>query len=163
MTYRFEPAKPEEVPGVFSLFVRRVAWMKEKHICQWDQYYLDVYPLSYYQSQQEKGRLYVLKEKERIAGAVVLLSADDRWPDGQSASAFYLHNLVTDPDVKGAGRELLRESEALALRQQKRFLRLDCSIYSVFLNHYYESAGFHLAGRCKEGTYEGNLREKALF
>ena len=88
MTYRFEPAKPEEVPGVFSLFVRRVAWMKEKHICQWDQYYLDVYPLSYYQSQQEKGRLYVLKEKERIAGAVVLLSADDRWPDGQTPPRF---------------------------------------------------------------------------
>lgn len=104
-----------------------------------------------------------MKEKERIAGAVVLLSAEDRWPDGQSASAFYLHNLVTDPDVKGAGRELLRESEALALRQQKQFLRLDCSIYSVFLNHYYESAGFHLAGRCKEGPYEGSLREKALF
>lgn len=55
MAYRFEPAKPEEVPGVFSLFVRRVAWMKEKRIRQWDQYYLDVYPLSYYQSQQEKG------------------------------------------------------------------------------------------------------------
>ena len=49
-----------------------------------------------------------LKEKERIAGAVVLLSADDRWPDGQSASAFYLHNLVTDPYVKGVGRELLQ-------------------------------------------------------
>lgn len=31
------------------------------------------------------------------------------------------------------------------------------------MNHYYESAGFHLAGRCKEGPYEGNLREKALF
>lgn len=44
MAYRFEPAKPEEVPGVFSLFVRRVAWMKEKRIRQWDQYYLDVYP-----------------------------------------------------------------------------------------------------------------------
>ena len=74
MTYRFEPAKPEEVPGVFSLFVRRVAWMKEKHICQWDRNYLHVYPLSYYQSQQEKGRLWtVLKDKERIAGAVVLL------------------------------------------------------------------------------------------
>ena len=41
MAYRFEPAKPEEVPGVFSLFVRRVAWMKEKRIRQWDQYYLD--------------------------------------------------------------------------------------------------------------------------
>ena len=130
MTYRFEPAKPEEVPGVFSLFVRRVAWMKEKHICQWEQYYLDVYPLSYYQSQQEKGRLYVLKEKERIAGAVVLLSADDRWPDGQSASAFYLHNLVTDPYVKGVGRELLREAEALALarieaRKAKDWARAD--------------------------------------
>ena len=87
MTYRFEPAKPEEVPGVFSLFVRRVAWMKEKRIRQWDQYYLDVYPLSYYQSQQEKGRLYVLKEKERIAGAVVLLSADDRWPDGNCSGS----------------------------------------------------------------------------
>lgn len=36
MAYRFEPAKPEEVPGVFSPFVRRVAWMKEKHIRQWD-------------------------------------------------------------------------------------------------------------------------------
>lgn len=163
MVYRLELAKPEEVPNVFSLFVRRVAWMKEKHIRQWDQYYLDVYPLSYYQSQQEKGRLYVLKEKERIAGAVVLLSADDRWPDGQSASAFYLHNLVTAPDIKGTGCELLRAAEALALQHQKRFLRLDCSICSAFLNAYYESAGFHLAGRCEEGPYEGNLREKALF
>ena len=52
--------------------------MKEKGIRQWDQYYLDAYPLSYYQRQQERGLLYVLKKDGCIAGAAVLLSTDHR-------------------------------------------------------------------------------------
>lgn len=136
--------------------------MKEKGIRQWDQHYLDAYPLSYYQRQQEKGLLYVLKKDGCIAGAAVLLSTDHRWPDGESTSAFYLHNLATDPASSGAGRELLRAAETLARREKKRFLRLDCSIYSQFLNTYYETAGFRLVGRCTDGPYEGNRREKFL-
>ena len=99
-----------------------------------------------------------------MPGPSCCFSADDRWPDGQSASAFYLHTLVTDPYVKGSdGNFAPGGGSACPSAAEYNLCGWICSIYSVFLNHYYESAGFHLAGRCKEGPYEGNLREKALF
>ena len=57
---------------------------------------------------------------------------------------------------------MLAETEALAARQGKRFVRLDCAVSNAFLNEYYGSMDYELAGRCREGGYEGNRREKKL-
>ena len=105
MKWTLQAAKDEPMEEVFGLYEKRVEWMKQRGLRQWDAGYLAAYPLSYYQMQRDAGRLYLLKDAEgRLAGAAVLLSRDGRWPDGDRASACYVHNLVTDPDQRGAGR-----------------------------------------------------------
>ena len=43
-----------------------------------------------------------------------------------------------------------------------RFMRLDCAEDNEFLNSYYDSMGYRLAGRCEDGVYIGNKREKVI-
>lgn len=45
----------------------------------------------------------------------------------------YLHNFVTDLTEKGAGREIIKAVEALAVNDHKERVRLDCSTTIHFL------------------------------
>lgn len=82
MTYRFEKAVSEEIASIFSLYEKRVKWMDECGIRQWNTTdYLNVYPMDYYEQEIKLGNLFVLKSENRIIGAVVLLQHDERWPD----------------------------------------------------------------------------------
>lgn len=164
MEYLFRCATKEDIDAVFSLYEKRVQWMDAKGIHQWNGTdYLVIYPKSYYQEQQACSALYVLLDDiDSIVGAVVLLQNDERWADRANDSSLYIHNLVTDPDVMGCGKKLLSEVEKLAQLHGKRYVRLDCATDSVFLNGYYSSAGYEIAGQCKDGLYIGNRREKKL-
>ena len=163
MGYAFLHASPQELATVFALYELRVKWMDDHGIRQWNVTdYLDVYPMAYYAEQLRLGNLYVLKEEDRVAGAVVLLQSDDRWLDRVDSSAYYVHNLVTDPAYQGAGKRILEEAEMLAIRHGKQYIRTDCAVDNGFLNRYYESLGYASAGRCEDGAYIGNRREKKL-
>ena len=100
MSYTFRAAKPSEIESIFGLYQKRIRWMDEKGIHQWNTTgYLKAYPVDYYIEQQTLGNLYVLADNNVIVGAVVLLQEDDRWSDKKDLSAFYVHNLVTDTIV----------------------------------------------------------------
>lgn len=143
MEYWFELAAPEDVEPVFRLYERRISWMNDKNIRQWNTTgYLDAYPISYYREQQRRGNLCVLRGEDRLAGAVVLLTEDERWADRAAEPAYYVHNLVTSPAVPGAGRRILEEIERLGKDAGKCALRLDCAVDNAFLNAYYESGGY---------------------
>ena len=165
MAYTLRPAAAGDIDAVFALFEQRVSWMNQRDIHQWnDTDYLNEYPKTYYQQQRELGNLYVLTDNTdgAVAGAVVLLQSDDRWLDRAGSPAYYVHNLVTDPAARGAGRELLAQAEKLAVGHGKRFMRLDCAEDNAFLNRYYEGMGYQPAGTCEDGPYKGNRREKTL-
>ena len=165
MAYILRPAAAGDIDAVFALFERRVDWMNQRDIHQWnDTDYLNEYPKTYYQQQRELGNLYVLTDNAdgAVAGAVVLLQSDDRWLDRAGSPAYYVHNLVTDPAARGAGRELLAQAEKLAVGHGKRFMRLDCAVDNAFLNRYYEGMGYLPAGTCEDGAYQGVWREKVL-
>ncbi len=164
MAYVFQEATSEEIEMIFELYKKRITWMDDVGIHQWNVTdYLRAYPIDYYSEQQRLGNLYVLKDNNMIVGAVVLLESDNRWLDRTAASAYYVHNLVTSPDIPGAGRVMLAEVEKLAARSGKLYLRLDCAVDNAFLNEYYAKMGFVVAGHCEEGAYVGNRREKALI
>lgn len=164
MKYSLKKAITTDAEAVYSLVEKRIHWMNQKGIRQWNVTgYLEAYPIDYYREQQQQGNLYVLQDqKEKIVGAVVLLEADDRWLDRSDSSAFYIHNLVTDSEVHGAGSIMIQEAEKMAVQSGKRFMRLDCAVDNTFLNKYYKDRGFMLAGSCQEGLYIGNRREKEL-
>ena len=164
MNYTLTKARPEEIADIFSLYEKRIAWMDEVGIRQWNvSDYLTAYPISYYEEQRAAGNLYALHDGEKIVGAAVLLRSDDRWADRAADRAYYVHNLVTHPEAKGAGRALLALAEETARANGVRFMRLDCATDNQALNEYYASMGYELAGTCEDGPYyKGNRREKAL-
>lgn len=159
----FHTALPGQVDEVFALYEKRVQWMNENGIRQWNENaYLQVFPRAYYASQQEAGRLYVWTEGDCVLGAAVLLEADEGWIGQADHPALYVHNLVTDSSARGIGVKLLSAAEVLARQRGVERMRLDCAVDNAFLNRYYEGMGYLPAGQCADGPYVGVLREKRI-
>ena len=160
---RLEKAAERDVAEIFSLYKKRVKWMDEMNINQWNKTdYLNVYPLGYYAEKQKNGELMALKSGEKTVGAVVLLNNDDRWGGFPEIPAFYVHNLVTDPGEHGVGERMLNLIEELAARNKKAAIRLDCAENNLFLNDYYDKRGYREKGKCSDNEYKGILREKNI-
>lgn len=162
--YLFRKASPQEVPAVFALIMRRVAWMDQVGIHQWnDTDYAACYPLAYYEQRRQKEELFVLEDRatERIVCVGALFHQDERWPD--QSSAFYLHHLAAEVDAKGAGSVFLQAAEAYTANQGKTYLRLDSAVGNKTLEQYYTSRGYVEAGSCLDGPYRGILRQKKLL
>lgn len=162
--YIFRKIEKEEIPKMFKLILRRIKWMNEKEIKQWNTTkYEEVYPLSYYEEKSEKGELFVLENiftKEIVSGAV-LKEKDNRWQD--CTPSFYLHNFVSKLGEKDTGTIFLNFAEKYAVQRGKIFFRLDSAETNKILAEYYKSHGFYQAGKCEEGLYKGILWEKKLL
>lgn len=161
--YQFRNIRKEEIPQMFRLIQERMKWMDEKGIRQWNATDYDkAYPLSYYEDRRRRGEVFILQEAAggQMVCAAVLSGEDARWPDG--APALYVHNFVSKIGEPGAGRIFMGQAEAYGLRLGKKYLRLDSAKDNPALSRYYESLGFQAAGTCREGLYEGILRQKRL-
>ena len=159
--YSFRLAAKEEVPEVFALIMRRVDWMDRVGIRQWNMTKYDQrYPLDYYEQRRLLGELFVLEDGGRILCVGALFHDDERWPEPESA--YYLHHLASDVDAQGAGSIFLQKAEAYTAGRGKRYLRLDSAVGNAVLEDYYTSRGYVEAGRCRDGLYEGILRQKKL-
>ena len=160
--YVFRPAKAEEIQVVFDLIMGRVAWMDQVGIRQWNTTQYDRrYPLSYYEQRRQTEELFVLTDDEgKILAVGALLHEDERWPE--HASAYYLHHLASRVDAKGMGSVFLQMAEDYTAHMGKRYLRLDSAVGNRILEQYYASRGYVEAGICKDGLYEGILRQKEL-
>ena len=161
--YIFRKIKKEEIPQMFDIILKRMKWMDEKSIKQWNvTYYDEVYPISYYEEARQAGILYVLEKAEtgEIVCGAVLKEDDERWPDEKDA--VYLHNFATKIGETGIGTYFLQCVEEYAIDKNKDAFRLDSAIDNEFLSKYYEEKGFMPVGTCVDGLYEGILREKKL-
>lgn len=158
--FSFRQAEPGEEEAIVRLVLRRVEWMARKGLHQWNENgYLEAYPLAYYR--QKIGCFWVAVEEGRVAAAVAVFHRDENWP--QDKTAFYLHHLVADPAIPGAGGALLDFVERLARSQGIAALRLDSDVNNRQLGDYYQRRGFLPQGRCSDGPYyAGILREKNL-
>lgn len=164
MKYVFRLARETEIPAIFELYVRRVQWMDEVGIHQWNETdYLSAYPEAYYREELQNGNLFVLEDEAgTLCGAVVLLQDDERWEEEPEQRALYVHNLVTDRKQAGAGKAILRETENLAQERGLQAVRLDCAVENRALNAWYEAQGYLPAGFCTDGPYHGQRREKRI-
>ncbi len=148
---------------MFSMILRRMEWMEEKGIRQWNvAEYDEIYPLSYYEEERQKGELFVLADRDtnEIVCGAVLKEEDERWED--RAPSIYVHNFVSKTAPRHVGRIFLIFAEKYAAERGKRYLRLDSARDNQALASYYEKIGFAPAGSCVEGGYHGILRQKEL-
>lgn len=162
--YIFIKAIIEDVEEVFWLIKKRIKWMDKNEISQWNKTnYLDSYPKEYFEEKVAMGQLYVMKDdfSGKVAGAVVLLEEDRRWSTDRSKS-YYIHNFVSDTEIKNVGTRMIYECEKMAIKKGKDRIRLDCQASNHKLNEYYYRLGFESVGNVQVGSYVGNKREKRL-
>jgi|GEM_PF-88023 len=165
MVYTFTRAKPEDIQEIYSIVKKRVQWMEDKGIRQWNTTdYLNTYPPAYFIAHQKAGNLYVAKDhtNDEVMGLMVLMPFDTRWEGYVELNSYYVHNFATDPTVKGIGVRMLHDAEKLAASHGKSYLRLDCPSDNIYLNNFYESKGYEFIGTCVDGPYRGNRREKKI-
>lgn len=163
----FRKARLQDVEAIMRLVQRRIDWMDERGLHQWNETdYFGRYPCAYWE--RNIGRFLVGEEQGRVVVALALYTEDVRWTrDGvytgsASGKAYYLHHLVTDPAAKGAGREMMLYVERYALEHGVTLLRLDSAVGNQALEYYYTTLGYAACGTCHDQLYRGVLREKRL-
>ena len=155
--YIFRKATQQEIPAVFALIMRRVAWMDRVGIRQWNTTkYDERYPLDYYEKRRQMDELFVLEDG--VTGQILCVGAlfheDERWPDPESA--YYLHHLAAELDAKGAGSMFLQAAEAYTAGQGRleahRRSVFQYAVCRVFHGSYgvYRKCGEH----CSAGVYQ---------
>lgn len=78
----FEQAQFNNIPEAYSIIEKRVQWMENKGIRQWNTTdYLNTYPIAYFEAQQKAGNLYIAKDavSDKVLGLMVLMPHDTRW------------------------------------------------------------------------------------
>lgn len=161
--YIFQKATNEDIDEILLLIQKRIKWMDENNISQWNKTnYLKYYPKNYYEELVSKGELYVAKyaDSNSVIGACALLEQDKCWND--SSQSHYIHNLVTDIGVSGIGGTIIKFCEQIAIKDGKNKIRLDCQASNHKLNEYYCGLGFEYVGIVQDGNYTGIKREKTL-
>ena len=164
MKWFFRQGTAADVKDVFRLIQKRIKWMDEKDLRQWNTSgYLETYPIEHYTEQQQLGNLFLLEnEAGQIIAAVVLYRQNRRWADHPDSPAYYVHHLVTDPDISGAGAHLLEQCEQMAACSGIGFVRLDCAADNDILKQYYLDLGYSPVGICQDGKYRGYRFEKQI-
>ena len=161
--YVFQKARNEDIDEILILVEKRIKWMDENNISQWNKTnYLKYCPKNYYEELVLKDQLYVVKygDLNNVIGAFSLLEQDKFWDD--SSQSYYIHNLVTDIGVPGIGVTIIRFCEQIAIKHGKKKIRLDCQASNHKLKEYYAGLGFENVGRVQDGIYTGVKLEKKL-
>lgn len=120
----------KDVDEVYGLIKKRVKWMDDNNINQWNKTnYLNSYPKEYFEEKALSEQLYVMKDKSssKIVGAVVLLEEDKRWVT-DSTKSYYIHNLVSDANLLGVGTIIMKLCEKLVIKNGKDRVQLDCAM-----------------------------------
>lgn len=164
---KYRKARLQDVDAIMTLVQRRIDWMNVVGLHQWNETdYFGRYPRSYW----ERNIDYFLvgEEEGRVVVAIAHYTEDVRWTrDGEysgttTGDAYYLHHLVTDPDFKGVGKQMMLYVEQYAIEHQILLLRLDSAVGNLSLEKYYTDLGYTACGTCHDQLYHGVLREKQL-
>jgi len=157
----------QDVDAIMTLVLRRIDWMDAVGLHQWNETdYFGRYPRSYWE--RNIPSFLVGEEQGWVVVAIALYTEDVRWTrDGEytgtlAGSAYYLHHLVTDPDSKGVGRQMMLHVEEFAMEHHVPLLRLDSAVGNQALERYYTELGYIACGTCHDRLYHGVLREKPV-
>ena len=161
----FRKARLSDVDAIMTLVQLRIDWMNVMGLHQWNETdYFGRYPRAYWEA--HIGSFLIGEEQGRVVVAIALYTEDVRWTrDGLytgalTGKAYYLHHLVTDPTVPGAGVQMMHYVERYASERGIKLLRLDSAVGNQALEKYYMDLGYVACGPCHDRLYHGVLREK---
>ena len=140
-------AKLEDIDEIKALTEACAAHMIQQGIYQWNEHYPSK---NVFIKDVEIGQLYVLEERGRILGIIVLSDIEDEEYDGVKWSGdqgkkLYIHRLAVHPDFQGQGkaRSLMDFAEDFAKSNNYISIRLDTFSQNPRNNKFYKSRGYN--------------------
>ena len=133
-------ASRAELDIVLNILLEAQAWLRANHIDQWTL----PFTAEWVATCLERGEFFSAEIDQTIVAVVRLTESDlSVWADPGS-DAIYIHSLAVRRGWQGLGigRKMLDWVKAYAVRNQRRYLRLDCMADNIPLCRYYEKAGF---------------------
>ena len=162
MDYKIEKAKIEDLDAIHQLIYDRCLQFSKKGVKGWEvDFYPNEYDKNYFIEQMKINKLFVAKFSNKVCGVMLLKDEDkDYWSNEDSA--YYIHHLATDANLKGIGKVLINYAIGQCKKNNKEYLRLDCYQESQFLNEYYKKMGFNHVGSGTDENYNFNLWEMKI-
>lgn len=145
MDLEIKTAEPTDLPLVLAILNELSAWGISKGI---DMHWPESWPEDFISAKVNAGEMFLAYlDGEPVATLALQWSDEEAWGD-QPPDAGYIHHLAVRRSGagQGIGRKLLDWAADRAVKQGKRYLRLDCLASNSTLRQYYQDAGFRLVG-----------------
>lgn len=143
-------AKPSEIPEILTLVKACAQFMIANNIFQWNEYYPTQQA---FEEDIKRNELYLLKNKDRIIGTVVISTLmDEEYRDIEwltpSDGNIYIHRLAVHPNDQGQGnaRKLMDYAYAFAKAKKAPSIRLDTFSKNKRNQKFYEARGYQKLG-----------------
>lgn len=133
-------AQASDLDTIQSILNDVRAWLGAKGLSQWSEPFSDEWVIE----RIEKQQFYLVEHRGLAVALFRLLWSDpDFWGDTPD-DASYLHTFAVRRGWAGhgIGKEILCWVEERSAREDKQYVRLDCSASNARMRRYYEEAGF---------------------
>lgn len=157
MKYKLELANIKELDIILNLYKERINWFKDNNINQWGKYFTN-HPKSEFIEAIESKRFYVIKNQNEIVGGFELSNDSKEWND-DIIPAYYIYKVITKVGYKNIGNIIFDTCKMIAMKNDKKYLRLYCSKKNEKLNKIYENYDFKLVRYFSNEKHDYALRE----
>ncbi|CAM3437958.1 GNAT family N-acetyltransferase [Zobellia roscoffensis] len=144
------PAKLTDIPQILTVTKVCATAMIQQGIYQWNENYPSKQA---FETDIERGELYILQEDNQIIGSIVLSTLMDeeyvpiKWltPTGKN---IYIHRVAVHPDYQGKGyaQKMMAFAENYARENRFESIRLDTFSQNKRNQRFYEARGFQRLG-----------------
>ena len=111
MSKEMRQAVLEDVPTILALLQKRIDWMDEKGLYQWNKTaYLTVYPAEYFAERIGENSVFLAMDGDKAIGVIALFDVDPRWDNDKDA--YYVHHLSLIRDWDGKSSPLRKPMPA---------------------------------------------------
>ncbi len=133
-----------DIATIFNLYDQAVVFQKTK----FDKHWLD-FDRDMVQSEIAEGRQWKIMEGEEVACIFAIAYEDPFiWKEKNDDPSIYIHRIVTNPLYRGNGyvKQIIEWAKAHALKNNKKFIRMDTWGDNEALITYYTKCGFNFLG-----------------
>lgn len=160
-SYKISLADEKDVDKIYDLCMDRVKWFRENNIDQW--HVLENSDLKKILKREiRRADLYKITKNKSIVGSFVLSETDSkRWEF--SDDTYYLWRLVTDKNVHGIGKRIIRFCCKKCKKDGKKYLRGYYVASNEKLKEIYDKYRFTVVNTYQTANNVLNMIEIKIF
>ena len=140
-------ATNKDIEEIFRLYKIATDFQKSKYIIHWPEFEMDLVKTEIAENRQWK----IIIDNKIACVWATTFNDPQIWEERNTDPAVYIHRIATNPEFRGQNLvgHIVEWAKKYALRNEKRFIRLDTVGENPGLINYYTKCGFDFLGLLK--------------